>query len=269
MSFFHMNRSASTRSGPCRTTHRPSLHTRWNMVARPRPRTTETTTHPDDDFMVSSRNPILLSIHKMEGRLSWIREVVREQEARLSSGKQRKHRVSADGSIGSARPPAVRMITDFAQDANARKRAAAAESTIMKAKAVSDNKYMSRYKDAVKGIHEALEAEAEVGKQVRQHASDRNARMESALLLAREKEDKIAEALKTAKTNTNSTAKGKALASVRSLHAERRAALRSLAFEGARRATDVVLAPPKAEGGSSPPGDPGFHFEDDLFCFFC
>ena len=204
----------------------------------------------------------------MERRLSWVREVVREQEARLASGKGRKHRLAPDGSIGSARPPALRMITDFARDANAAKRAAAADSTIMKAKAVSDNKYIAKYKDAVKGVQEALEAEAEAGKQARQHASDKNASMEAALRLAREKEAKIAEALKAAKTTTNSTARGKALADVRSLHAERRAALRSLALEGARRATDVVLVLESAKGGS-PPGEPGFHAEDDVFCFFC
>lgn len=207
----------------------------------------------------------------MEGRLSWVREVVREQEARLASGQGRKERLAPDGSIGNARPPAVRMITDFASETNAAKRAAAAESTIMKAKAVSDNKYIAKYKDAVKGLQEALEAEAEAAKQVRQQVSDKNASMEAALRLAREKEAKIAEALKTAKTTTNSTARGKALADVRSLHAERRAALRSLAIEGARRATDVVLVDEKTKtaGGRAPREDPGFHAEDDVFCFFC
>ena len=237
------------------------------MVARPRPRTTETTTQPDDDFMVSSRKPILLSIHKMEGRLSWIREVVREQEARLASGQQRKQRLSPDGTIGNSKPPTVRMITDFSKDANAKKRAAAADNSIMKAKAISDNKYMARYKETVKGLQEVLEAEAEVSKQVRQQVSDKNARMEDALRLAREKEEKIAEALKIAKTTTNATAKGKALADVRSLHAQRRSALMDLALEQSRRATDVIVPNPKM--GGSPPEDLGFNSEDDVFCFFC
>jgi hypothetical protein len=205
----------------------------------------------------------------MEARLSWIREVVREQEGRLSGGKERKHRFSADGAIGNSKPPPIRMVADFARDANAQKRAAAAENTIAKAMAISDNKYMARYKDSIKGIQTVIELEADVGKQVRQNESDKNARMESASILAREKEGGIAKSLEAARTTTNSTAKGKALADVRRIHAERRAALRELAYEGSRRATDVLVEAASEGGGGCALETIGFHDNDDVFCFFC
>lgn len=205
----------------------------------------------------------------MEARLSWIREVVKEQEARLAGGKERKHRFSADGAIGNSKPPPIRMVADFARDTNAQKRAAAADNTIAKAMAISDNKYMARYKDSIKGIQSALELEASVGKQVRQNESDKNARMESASILAREKEAQIAKSLESARATTNSTAKGKALADVRKFHAERRAALRSLAFEASRRATDVLVEAASKRGGGCVLESLGFHDNDDVFCFFC
>lgn len=207
----------------------------------------------------------------MEARRVWIDEVVREQESRLASGKQRKHRVSTDGSIGKAEPPPVRMVADFAQDMAAKKRAAAAETSIAKAMAVADNKYMARYKDAVKGVQEAIEAETAAAEQVRAFEAEKSARMDAAGGLARDAEAKIAATLEAAKKTTNATAKGKALADVRKLHADRRTARAALVLEVSRRATDILV--PRGPGKSGGAGDTmnlgAFHAEDNAFCFFC
>ena len=160
------------------------------------------------------------------------------------------------------------MAKELQRAADAQKRAAASENAIAKAMAVSDNKFLASYKDSIKGIQSVLELEAGVGKQVRQNESDRNARMEAAAALAREKEAQIAKSLAESRKTTNSTARGKALAEVRRLHAERRAALRALAYELARRSTDVVVEP-ASKGGAGPIEGLGFHDSDEAFCFFC
>lgn len=219
----------------------------------------------------------MYSNHKMNAggeipnRGDWVSEVVKEQDARLAAGKQRNARFAADGTLGKTRPPPVYMKSDFDRDTNADKRESAANSAIMKAKAVSENKYMSKYKDSVKHLQAILEKDTEAMAQVQDHESEKTARMESSYRLVKENEEKIAQAAKTAQTSTNATARGRALADIHKFHVARRKALRDLALASAMHRTDVLIA--RVTGANQTRGgfslSEGFHSENDPFCFFC
>eukprot|EP00873_Tetraselmis_striata_P026970 jgi/Tetstr1/447234/TSEL_034671.t1 len=236
--------------------------------------------------------PILSTKPILSGRDEWISQVIKEQDARLraSASQKRNARFAGDGTLGKATPPPVYMKTDFERDTNAEKRDSAATNAITKAKAVSENKYMSRYKDSVKHLQTILEKETEAMEQVREHESEKTARMEASYRLVKESEEKIALAEKTAQTSTNATAKGKALADIHKFHVARRKALRELALNTAAHRTDVLAHRARAvsmsmsmsmatananasastgrvEGGFSV--EAAFHAEDDPFCFFC
>lgn len=204
-------------------------------------------------------------------RGEWISGVVREQDARLASGKQRNARFAADGALGPAEPPPVYMKSDFDRDTGAEKRDAAASNAIMKAKAVSDNKYMSKYKDSVKHLQTILESETDAMAQVHDHESQKTSRMESSYRLVKENEEKIAQAQKTARMSTNATAKGKALSDIHKFHVARRRALRDLMLNSAMHRTDIITT--RAARRAPVKGgfvlDEGFHADNDPFCFFC
>ena len=203
------------------------------------------------------------SVLEQMTRGEWIDIIIQEQENRRQ--KQRKMSFGPDGSIGKSRPIEIQMTSTLKSNLSEQKRDQAIQVSIMKARAISDNKYISKYKDAVKDLHEKLEIENDMTQKLMQ---DHKEMMDKVDEFDREIEDlsqRIEKSTKTASTTTNSTAKGKALNEVYTLNVSRRAAITQKNIEKSKKPTDIVIEN-KTKGGFLAEG---FHSENDPFCFFC
>lgn len=201
-----------------------------------------------------------------DSRTEWIRSVIAEQAERISRGKERKLRFGGDGSIGSKRPPDIKMVSELSQTISSLKRGSGQDVAISRARAVSDNANIGAYKASVKVLHDLIEEETEVASS---RASYESARIRDSETVGRaliDVEDRISSALEVSRSTTNATAKGKSLSTVRDLSVLLRKESCKLLTISGRVQTDIAVSwkRPKRAGVVM---TGGFHADDNPFCF--
>jgi hypothetical protein len=202
----------------------------------------------------------------VDARTTWIRAILDEQTDRLSKGKQRKVRFKQDGSISSIRPPLIQMVSELSQNITSRKLELGKDVTIMRARAISDNKYIADYKKSIKSFQEVIDLETEKNASIANHESEKIVDAETVQRTLSDVNEKLVEALDISNSTTNASKKGKSLSNIHDLNVLFRYESSKLLTISGRIQTDIIVS---RKDSSAPRIEMsgGFHLEDNPFCF--
>ena len=246
------------------------------MVAKPKPKTAEIRIHPDEVFIVSCNNPIVLFSKTI--KMTWTDWLAHQRSRMLTGGGKDSETVKQHKKIEKTKKSGVkkqsRLMSEYMNETRDNMRHLAIESSILKSLGTGDNKYIRKYNEVTKDLYEIISKDTEILQTIHEQEVHRLNEMEAALQEVAEKKEEVESIMENLQQTTDSTEKGNMLSRIYELEISKRKSFQSFKDARTRIITDIYIDsadnthPNLPKGGSCVCTSENTNSEiDELFCF--